>query len=511
MISTEQTFVGSLNPNSNLPTSAWPADLESGLNRHNLHMEGEEREQRLRTAERIAQILAAISQEGPLPADELVKRLPGIESKDHAAKLVKRGASIKALRWVTSRKADIAPRMARDRGNATRYAVAAEDAGRVVGLNLGRTYFSIGVADACGQLIPAAGDALQQIATGSRDPWKTGEVMLEHTAIKICQWLKVVDVKPSAVRGVTLSLPAPVSTTESKLLTNSVEVGFASVPNIESFYKEKLGPVFTRLQKVVVANDADIAARGEVRYGNAHGRQDVVVVHAAFGIGAGIVTEGSVLRTGAGGGVGEIGHCKPRIARDEGSKHNLVPLSLDDSRFKCVCGHVGHLEALAGGTAIVRRVEMSPEVDPPPPPELAELLADPERTDVEILDQILRLSRGDDPWAPATAAVGDAAHLIGWGVHALTHVVKAEAVYLSGKLSEAGQGFLDEVEKGFHACGPLGYYVPEIALGTAGDQEGRRLIMVRGAAMTAARATESLLDRNAIEQRLAAVEKPDKG
>lgn len=460
----------------------------------------------MRNAERIAQILDAISQDGPLPADELASRLPGIDTKEHAARLVKKGAAIGALEWVTSREADIAPRMARGRGNATRYAVAGADAGCVVGLNVGRTYFSIGVADACGQLVPARGDGERQIATYERDRTKTGEAMLEHTAKKTCEWLDVVNVDPSAVRGVTLSLPAPVSTTRSKLLTTSIEVGFGSVPNIESFFKGKLGPAFTKIQKVVVANDADIAARGEVRYGNAHGRQDVVVVHAAFGIGAGIVTEGSVLRTGAGGGVGEIGHCLPRISRDYGKEHNLVPLSLSDSRFECACRHVGHLEALAGGTAIVRRVKESTDVDPPLPPELAELLANPENGDAEPLDCILRLSKGKDAWPPGVAAVGDAAHLIGWGIHALTHVVKAEAVYLSGKLSEAGPDFLDEVEKGFHACGPLGGYVPEIALGAASDQEGRRLIMVRGAAMTAARATDSLLEPSEIERQLAVVD-----
>jgi predicted NBD/HSP70 family sugar kinase len=457
-------------------------------------------------AERIAQILDAISQEGPLPADKLVDRLPGIDTTEYVARLVKKGVAIGALEWVTSKEADIAPRMVEGRGNASRYAVAGADAGCVVGLNIGRTYFSIGAADACGQLISAPGNDDRQIATYERDRTKTGEAMLEHTAKKMCEWLDLVKVDPSAVRGVTLSLPAPVSTTQSKLLTTSIEVGFGSVPNIESFFKVKLGPAFTKLQKVVVANDADIAARGEVRYGNAHGRQDVVVVHAAYGVGAGIITEGSVLRTGAGGGVGEIGHCMPRISRDDGKEHNLVELSLKDSRFECACRHVGHLEALAGGTAIVRRVKESTDVAPPPPPELADLLANSESSDADLLDCILRLSKGKDAWPPGVAAMGDAAHLIGWGIHALTHIVKAEAVYLSGKLSEAGPDFLDEVRKGFHACGPLGGYVPEIAFGAASDQEGRRLIMVRGAAMTAARATESLLVASEIERQLTAVE-----
>jgi hypothetical protein len=94
--------------------------------------------------------------------------------------------------------------------------------------------------------------------------------------------------------------------------------------------------------------------------------------------------------------------------------------------------------------------------------------------------------------------------LIGGAVHTLTHVFRPEAVYLGGKLSEVGKTFLKEVRKGFTECGPLTGYEPKIALGTAGNQFGRRHVMVRGAAMTAVRGTESLVDVEKIKEKLAA-------
>jgi predicted NBD/HSP70 family sugar kinase len=469
-------------------------------------------------AKRIDQVIAAVAKEGPLRFPQLVQRIPRLRSEDHLRKLIADAERAGILR---SRAAgwDLPKAVTAGNGNATHYVGVARMAGSVIGLNVGRTYFAIGIADANGRLLSLVPGSMPvgrsrkaetarqayrrgQIVTHKRAPGVDGAALLRVIADKALAWMKKVNVEPDEIRGVTVSLPAPVSTTQSRLLTESLEVGLSSVPNIAASLKSSLGKKFVNLQKVVVANDADVAARAEVRYGVAYGKKDVVVVHAAYGIGAGVLIEGNLMHTRAGGGSGEIGHCVPRIRRDEGVDYGLVPLSLDDPQCKCSCQHLGHLEALAGGEAIVARLRRSPDIAPPPPPKLAELLESPKASVADMLDEIIRAASRKNPWMPGRAALLDAAHLIGGAIHTLTHVLCPEAVYVSGKLSEAGIPFLDEVNKGFTEAGPLSGYKPKIDLGTAADQFGRRHVMVRGAAMTAVRATMSLLDVDTIKEML---------
>lgn len=477
----------------------------------------------MRRAERIHQVIAAVSKEGPLSFPVLVDRLPDIRDKDHLRKeIVADAAAAKILSAETGKHWDLPKALTAANGNATHYVGVGREVGCVLGISVGRTYFALGVADSNGRLISrhdrealkekgakaaeAQAEYVQgQIDTFARNEDVVGEALLSEIASAAKRWMKKVKVAPHEVRGVTIGLPVPVSTTRSRLLTKSLETPLSSVPHIASSFEEELGEAFTNLQKVIVSNDADIAARAEVRYGEAYGMKDVVVLHAAYGIGAGVLAESKVLRTTAGGGIGEVGHCVPVISRDHGQRFGLLPLSVEHPVYKCACGQLGHLEALAGGSAIIKRLRHSPGIDPEPPEALSKLLKDERANDADVLEAILRASFGSPAWEPGRAAVLDAAHLIGSSVHTLTHVFRPEAVYLGGKLSEAGAPFLKEVQAAFTKCGPLTGYEPKIALGTAGSQFGRRHVMVRGAAMTAVRGTESLVDVKKIKEKLAAV------
>ena len=226
-------------------------------------------------------------------------------------------------------------------------------------------------------------------------------------------------------------------------------------------------------------------------------KKDVLVVHAAYGLGAGIITNGSVLKTGSGGGVGEIGHCAPIAPEDSGHKHKLIKLDPEADAFVCGCGQRGHLEGMAGGEAIVRRLASSldhPKVQPPD--QLAEQLTTPIVSYSSALDAILDELDKPTPWAPAVAALRDAGYMVGGAVHTLVHLFRPEAVYLTGRLSDAGEPYLKAVRDGFKRTGRLQNYEPMIELGETLDGTdgfGRRLLMVRGAAMTAVRATRSLI------------------
>ena len=90
--------------------------------------------------------------------------------------------------------------------------------------------------------------------------------------------------------------------------------------------------------RVVVDNDASVATLGEVTYGAAVGRRDVLLVTLGTGIGGGLVL-GHQLYPGANGFAAEVGHMKVDSSPD-------APL--------CACGQRGCVETFAGTRALLR-------------------------------------------------------------------------------------------------------------------------------------------------------------
>lgn len=88
---------------------------------------------------------------------------------------------------------------------------------------------------------------------------------------------------------------------------------------------------------VILENDANAAAVGEMWLGAARGRQSIVCLTLGTGVGAGIILEGKLWR-GASGSAAEIGH-------------TWVDPFADDA---CNCGSRGCLELYASASAIVR-------------------------------------------------------------------------------------------------------------------------------------------------------------
>lgn len=89
-------------------------------------------------------------------------------------------------------------------------------------------------------------------------------------------------------------------------------------------------------KKVVVSNDANAAAMGELLYGVAKGMKDFIVVTLGTGVGSGFVANGKLIY-GHDGFAGELGHV----------------IAVRDGR-QCGCGRKGCLEAYTSATGIVK-------------------------------------------------------------------------------------------------------------------------------------------------------------
>ena len=88
---------------------------------------------------------------------------------------------------------------------------------------------------------------------------------------------------------------------------------------------------------VKAANDANVAAFGELWQGGGKGYENLVAVTLGTGVGGGIIVDGKLL-AGATGAGGEIGHLHVQDGESE----------------SCNCGNKGCLEQYASATGIVR-------------------------------------------------------------------------------------------------------------------------------------------------------------
>lgn len=195
------------------------------------------------------------------------------------------------------------------------------DAGLVLSVAVGISRTRLAVCNLAGD-VQSITDIDQEVALGPDDLMpdvvKRLDVMLQdHPGVP--------------VRGVGLSLPGTVDRVRGCSRDSPILRGWDGV---------ELRPYFADVQRlsgvpVIVDNDANAIAAVE-----SHGYDDVLVIKASSGLGAGIVA-GGVLQRGAAQAAGEFGHNKIAAARG----------------LACRCGDTGCVEAIAGGWAVVRALQ----------------------------------------------------------------------------------------------------------------------------------------------------------
>jgi glucokinase len=172
---------------------------------------------------------------------------------------------------------------------------------------------------------------------------------------------------------------------------------------------------------VVITNDANAAAIGEMVYGGAKGMADFVVVTLGTGLGSGIVAGGELLY-GHDGFAGELGHI---IVTPDGRE--------------CGCGRKGCLETYASASGIIRTVY--------------KLLAD-HRGDSELksisfnelsADMITKAAINRDPIA--IEAFAHTGRLLGLALANMITITSPEAIFLFGGLAKAGKYIFDPVKE----------------------------------------------------------------
>jgi len=165
---------------------------------------------------------------------------------------------------------------------------------------------------------------------------------------------------------------------------------------------------------VFIANDANAAALGELRYGAGRGLRDFIYVTVSSGIGGGLVLGGE-LYAGHSNTAGEVGH---------------IPVEPDGP--PCGCGSHGCLEAVASGLALAR--EASRRLAQGEPSVLLELCrGDTSMVTAELVHQAAL--RGDGLALELAEQTG---RYLGIAFAGLINVLNPEAIIVGGGLSKMG-------------------------------------------------------------------------
>ncbi|WP_026566003.1 ROK family glucokinase [Bacillus sp. UNC41MFS5] len=200
---------------------------------------------------------------------------------------------------------------------------------------------------------------------------------------------------------------------------------------------------------VVVDNDANIAAIGEMWKGAGKGAKNLICVTLGTGVGGGIIVNGEVVH-GVNGAGGEIGH--------------ITSVPRDGS--PCNCGKSGCLETVASATGVVRLA--------------MEELASTNETSIlrDYYDgQFLSAKRVFDAATEgdnlANRVIGEVAYRLGLALANLANGLNPEKIVIGGGVSKAGDTLLRPLKEEFiQFAFPRVAHGVKIVIATLGNNAG---------------------------------------
>ncbi len=258
----------------------------------------------------------------------------------------------------------------------------------IAGIDLGGTKISSGIMTKDGKIL-----SIRTIPTFAD---RGVEVVTDRIALCFFEACKIAKVDLSNIRCVGIGAPGPVDPKTGFVNNPPNLVGWEKV-NLKKIMGKKLS------KKIMLENDANCAALAELFFGAGKKYRNFVYVTISTGIGAGIIID-KKLYSGANGSAGEVGH-----------------MIIDfNSRYKCGCGKIGHLEGLASGTAISKIYNISPI-------ELSKNARKKDKNSLKIINEV--------------------GHLIGLGFTNLVNLLNPEAIIVGGGVSNIGSPLFSAIKK----------------------------------------------------------------
>lgn len=237
-----------------------------------------------------------------------------------------------------------------------------------------------------------------------------GKSILPDVAESILEKMREKGISEDDLEGIGIGVPGAVDE-EGTLIGGAVNIGW------ESFNIPEVLGAYIKVP-VKAANDANVAAFGEMWQGGGKGYSNMVAVTLGTGVGGGIIVNGHIL-TGATGAGGEIGHIHIE----------------DNETEECGCKNKGCLEQYASATGIVRLARRRLAED-----NASSVLRDGELSAKAVFDAV---KAGDQVAIQIAERFG---YYLGKGLATVANVVNPETFVICGGVSKAGEILLSFVE-----------------------------------------------------------------
>lgn len=275
-----------------------------------------------------------------------------------------------------------------------------------IGIDIGGMSIKVGLVDENGVVL-----AKKKIITVKGD----AQLMVDEMAKAIYSLLDEYSLTLNDIHGVGIGTPGLI-TSKTGVIECAYNLDWLKVPIVDMLKKQ----VDT---KILLSNDANVAALGEVIFGAGKGFTDVVMITLGTGVGGGVVIDGKLYEGGESKGT-ELGHT-----------------TLVFGGEPCSCGRSGCLESYVSATALIRDTKRAMMVDKSSKMwEIAE-------NDIEKVNGATAFSASKLGDKTAITVVENYIAYLGEGLLNFMNIFRPQAIIIGGGISGEGKYFTDMVEK----------------------------------------------------------------
>ena len=279
------------------------------------------------------------------------------------------------------------------------------DAGRVLGVDVGRTHLTMILTNLAAEIV-----AQRSV---SFDTDRGPETCLPILISEIRTFVAASATSWESIIGIGLGIPGPLSVDLHRLSSPPSMPGWDDVDIWE--------PLLAAFNKpLCIDNDANMGAIGESQLGTGRGCTDMAYVKIGTGIGCGLIINGRIY-SGHQGSAGELGH-----------------LTIDENGPVCACGNRGCLETLAGARAIVADAQQRSSLARKQASDTASSTNNTQNnyTYTDIADVIKDAQQGN---AACIAALEHAGERIGLALAGLVNLFNPEMIVIDGGVARGGE------------------------------------------------------------------------
>ncbi len=264
-----------------------------------------------------------------------------------------------------------------------------------IGIDLGGTFIKGGIVDDTGRIV-----LQDKVPTESQK----GSAAVAANIAGLCKaLLKKANMTNDDIVGIGMGVPGMIDSQKG-------EVVYSNNLAWEHFYIGEEVEKLTGLP-VKIANDANVAALGETKFGCGKEYNNTVLITLGTGVGGGVIIDGKLFEGNRSAGA-ELGH-SVIVAGGE----------------QCTCGRKGCLEAYASATALIRDTKRAMEKD-----KNSKMWA------IGSLDEVTGKTAFDyqDSDPSAKAVVDNYIEKLGVGLTNIANVFRPEAIMLGGGVCAQG-------------------------------------------------------------------------